>query len=101
MNKAIEIKKGKINFKTLWKIGKIDVDRVTFIKYSIERNQSLLSDDNETIVLGEIIGEETHRCYPSIIQQVSGRTGEIIVGFDVERKGKLVRVNKIKETELN
>lgn len=99
MNRKIEIEKDKIDFTVLWKIGKIDVDKVTFIKYDIERNQSLMGSGNETIVLGEVIGEETHKCQPSIIQQLRGRVGDIIKDFKTEKKSKVVKVSKIVEIE--
>ncbi len=93
--KEIEIEKSKIDFKQLWKIGKIDVDRVTFVKYGIERTMSMNDENKETVVLREVIGEETYKCTPSIIEELSGRVGEIIKGFVVERKGRIVRVSKI------
>lgn len=47
MNKKIEIDKNKIDFDVLWKIGKIDVDKITFIKYNIDKNQSVLGNDKK------------------------------------------------------
>lgn len=99
MNKKFEIDKNKIDFDVLWKIGKIDVDKVTFIKYNIDKNQSVLGNDKETIVLSGVIGEETHRCQPSIIQELHGRVGDVIKSFKIEKKGRLVKVNKIIEIE--
>lgn len=99
MKKSFEINSSKIDFTVLWKIGKIDVDKVTFIKYTIERNQSLMGSGNETIVLSEVIGEETHKCQPSIIQQLRGRVGDIVKGFKMEKKGKAIKVSKIIELD--
>lgn len=101
MNKKIEIDKNNIDFTVLWKIGKIDTDKVTFVKYNIERNQSLLGNNKETIVLSEIIGEETHKCQLSAIEEVSGRVGDIIKSFKMEKKGKAIKVSKIIELDEN
>lgn len=99
--KDFEIEKSKlVGVKYLWKIGKVDVDKVTFAKYGISRMMSMMNENNETIVLGEMVGEEIYRCYPSVIQKLSGRTGEIIKGFTVERKGKVVRVDNIIDLEI-
>lgn len=101
MKKSFEIDKNKIDFTVLWKIGKLDVDKVTFIKYDIERNQSLMGSGSETIVLSEVIGEETHKCQLSVIEEVSGRVGDIIKGFKMEKKGKIIKVSKIIELDEN
>lgn len=95
MKNSFEIEKSKIDFKFLWKIGNIRLNEVTFVKYGIERTMSILSDNKETIALRESIGDEIHKCTPSIIEELSGRVGEVIKGFAVERKGRIVRVNKI------
>lgn len=97
--KVIVIDKDNIDFTVLWKIGKIDVDKVTFIKYNIDINQSILGEDKETVVLSEVIGEETHKCQPAIIQQLSGRVGNVIKDFKTEKKSKVVKVSEIIEVE--
>lgn len=99
MNKKIEIDKNKIDFDVLWKIGKIDVDKITFIKYNIDKNQSVLGNDKETIILSGVIGEEIHKCHPHIIQELRGRVGDVIKDFKTEKKGRLVKVSQIVEIE--
>ena len=101
MNRKIEIDKNKIDFDVLWKIGKIDVDKITFIKYNIDKNQSVLGNNKETIVLNGVIGEETHKCQLSIIQELRGRVGDIIKDFKTEKKSRTVKVSKIIEIDEN
>lgn len=97
--KQIEIEKGKVDFGFLWKIGKIDIDRVTFVKYGIERTMSM-NEGKENVVLKEAMGDETYKCYPSVIEGLSGKVGEVIKGFVVERKGRNVRVSKIMNLDV-
>jgi hypothetical protein len=84
---SIEIKKGDIDFKYLWKIIKLDIDKVTFRKYNIRR---LMSDRDgyEFIELTEDVGEETHSCKPEVIMQLAGKVGTIIKGFICELVGE-------------
>lgn len=97
--KDFEIEKSKlVGVKFLWKIGKIDVDKVTFVKYGISRMMSIMNKNNETIVLGEILGEETYKCVPDVILQLGGRVCDVIKEFELEKRGKIdVKVVKIIE----
>lgn len=98
--KHFEIEKGKIDFESIWKIGKIDVDKVTFIKHRIERTMSM-NDDKEIVTLEEIVGEETYKCIPDVILKLGGRVGDVIKKFEIERKGKTdVKVIRISEIEI-
>lgn len=95
--KEFEIEKNElVGVKFLWKLGKIDVDRVTFVKYGIKRMMSIMDDNKETIVLDEIAGDETHKCTSDVILQLGGKVGDVIKGFKLEKKGKAgVKVVKI------
>lgn len=97
--KKFDIEKDKIDFKNLWKIGKIDVDKVTFVKYGIERTNSIEDENKDTVALGGVIGEETHKCSPGVIMTLGRRVGDIIKDFVVEKKSKSVKVEKIIEIE--
>lgn len=97
--RKLEIEKNKIDFKSLWKIGKIDVDKVTFVKYEIERTDSIEYENKETIVLAGLIGEETHKCSIGVIMTLGRRVGDVIKGFVLEKKGKSIKVEKIIEIE--
>lgn len=99
MVKQIEINKNNVNFDVLWKIKEINVDTITFVKYKIKRMMSIIDDNNETIVLDEVIGEETHKCVPDIILENGGKVGEVIKGFKLEKKGKAVKVTNIIKLE--
>lgn len=58
----------------------------------------MLNENKETIVLDQIIGEETHKCFPEVILVLGGRVGDIIKEFKLEKKGKSeVKVSKILE----
>jgi hypothetical protein len=101
MKKGFELKSSEIDFSYVWKIGKIDVDRVTFVKYNIDKNQSVLGNNKETVVLKEVIGEETHKCQPAIIEALSGRVGDVVKGFKTEKKSRVVKVSKVIELDVN
>lgn len=97
--KKLDIEKDKIDFKSLWKIGKIDVDKVTFVKYGIERTNSIEDENKDTVALSGVIGEETHKCSPGVIMTLGRRVGDIIKDFVIEKKSKSVKVEKIIEIE--
>lgn len=96
-----EIDKDRINFRCVWRIGKIDIDKVTFIKYGIERMKSMSNGNKEIVVLKEVMGDETHKCNTSVIEELSGKVGEVIKEFVVERKGKNIKISKIVWLEKN
>jgi hypothetical protein len=90
------IEKGKLEgVKYLWKIKAIEVDIVTLVKYKIQRNMSMLDENKEVIILDEMIGEEKHKCYPHIILQIGGKVGEVLKSFEIEQKGKSIKVSKV------
>lgn len=91
----------KINFTELYKIVKIELDIVTFKKYTINRNPTL-ETGYESVELGKEIGEEIHKCKPEVILEIAGRVGMIIKGFGVVMTGRKVKkivVDKIFKLE--
>lgn len=96
--KNIEIETGKSNFKYLYKITDIEIDKVTFVKYEVISTGNILDSTKSTITLGNIEGKEIHICKPYIICELAGKVGMLIKGFEVELIGKSrkkVHVNKI------
>ena len=87
MNNKLEFKKENIDFKYLWKIIKLDIDKVTFRKYAIRRLMSN-REGYEVVELTEDIGEEIHSCKPEIILQLAGKVGIGIKGFICELVGE-------------
>lgn len=85
----MELETSKIDFKHLFKIVSIDIDKVKFKKYEISRNSSIMSNSGfELVELGKEIGEETHICKPDVIYEIAGKVGSIIKGFEVQLTGK-------------
>lgn len=97
--KDFEIEKSKlVGVKFLWRIGKLYLSEVTFQKYGISRMISIMNENNETVVLSEMVGEETHKCVPDVILQLGGRVGDVIKEFKLEKRGKIdAKVVKIIE----
>lgn len=98
----MEIDVNKIgNLKFIFKITKIDIEKVTFKRYEVKTPKtSLLDSTKSTIEIGELIGEETYYATPELIEKIAGNSGMIFLKFTVELKGikkKKVIVNKIFE----
>lgn len=97
----MEMKTEDIDFKHLFKVTKIDLNIVTFKKYDVERNSTLVAKEGyETVKLGKEIGEEIHICKPDIIGEIAGKTGLVIKGFKVKVTGKKVKKVVVDEIVL-
>lgn len=85
--KEIRIKSEKIDFNNLYKIIKINIDKVTFRKCSIKR---LMSENKgeEIIEIGKDIGDETYYVSGEVSKKLVGRVGDIIKEFKTELQGK-------------
>ena len=93
---SFEIEKSKIDFKHLWKIKEIDVNVVVFEKYAIHPEMSISDPTNKSIIsLKEFIGTETHKVTPDIQLELSGKVGEIIKSFELNKHNNSVKVKKI------
>ena len=95
----MEIEKEKIDFKYLFKVVKIELDIVTFKKYKITKNSSLVSKPGiEVVDIGEEVGTETHKVTPELLEELIGNTGMIVkslVAKAVGKKNKKVLVSKV------
>ena len=93
---SFEIEKSKIDFKYLWKIKEIDVNVVVFEKYAIHPEMSISDPTNKSIIsLKEFIGTETHKVTPDIQLELSGKVGEIIKSFELNKHNNSVKVKNI------
>lgn len=101
-----EMEISKIDFNYLYKIVKINVDKVTFRKYSINRLSlpitlsNMMSEKKELVVLNKEIGDETYVVKPEVSILIAGKVGKIIKKFNVELSGKKRKkmiVNEITE----
>lgn len=89
MGIGIQINNNKIDFKYLFKIAKIDIDRVTFKKFEVENpTMNIIDNTKSNISIGKEIGEEIHICKPDVIYEVAGKVGSVIKGFEVVLLGK-------------
>lgn len=95
----MEIETSKVDFKSLFKVVRIDINIVTFRRYEIERNASLVAKEGyETVKLGKEIGEEVHVCKPEVVAELAGKVGLTVKGFEIKimgKKNKKVIVDKI------
>lgn len=83
----IELDIKDIDFRFLFKVTEINVDRATFKKYGIKRLDSE-NEGKELIDIGEEIGKETHLVTPDIAAELAGNVGMLIKGFKVVVRGK-------------
>ncbi|MDD3474402.1 MAG: hypothetical protein PHP08_00680 [Candidatus Dojkabacteria bacterium] len=89
MNKGIEIENNKIDFKYLYRITDIEIDKVTFIKYEINPPTTSISNSSKSVItLGNIEGREIYICKPDVIYEIAGKVGSVIKGFEVDILGK-------------
>lgn len=87
------------DLKFIFKITKIDIEKISFKRYEVKTpKMSLLDSTKSTIEIGELIGEETYYATPELIVEIAGNSGMMFPKFTVELKGtkkKKVIVNKI------
>lgn len=100
MVKNIEVDNNQLPLEYLYKVMKIDMDKVTFKKYETKRPVSSLVDEKKSIIeLDKEIGEEIHICTIDVIYELASNVGMIIKGFKVSIKGKTRR--KVIVTEIH
>lgn len=79
---------GRRNFEYLFKIGRVNLNKVTFKKYSVETFENLDNDNMITIKLKDDIGEEVYEVTPEVNLLLAGHVGSIIKGFKGVLEGK-------------
>jgi len=87
----MEIETSKINFDSLYKVVKIEFEIVTFKRYNVSTNPTLMKPGYSFIEFGKEIGEETLKCKPDVIAELAGKVGMIIKGFEIVVAGKKVK----------
>jgi len=97
MTKIIEIEKSESNFNHLLKLKEINIDIITLTKHNISKEMAIGNTDKLNITLKDIIGIETYKATPDVIMELAGKTGEVLIGFRLEKIGKTgVRITKIR-----
>lgn len=87
MTNEMELKKEDIDFTHVFKVVKINEDKVTFKKYVVRRLMSM-NEGFEIVSLTDEIGEETHPCKPDVLMKLAGKVGIIVKEFKCELIGK-------------
>ena len=95
----LEFDELEIDFKHLFRIIRINLNKVTFRRYVIGTFDSL-DNDKITVNLKDDIGEEVYEVTPEINLLLLGRVGDVIKKFDGKLEGKKKKklvINKIIE----
>lgn len=88
----MEIKTENVDFKHLFKLTRIELDVVTFKKFTVKRSSGLSSSPGtEIIELGEEIGTETHKVTPELLAELVGNTGMVVKALVVKTTGKKIK----------
>lgn len=98
-NNMLEFDESEIDFKHLFRIIRINLNKVTFRKYVIGTFNSI-DNDKITVSLKDDIGEEVYEVTPEVNLLLAGHVGDIIKGFKGVLEGKKKKkfvINKIIE----
>lgn len=93
----LNIVKDKIDFKVLYRIVKLNIDKVTLKKYDVIRSLSERGDNFEIVNLGKEIGELTVNVLPEVAVEVSKMIGNVVKDFKIELAGKKKKKSVISE----